>query len=66
MLRKLTLGIAAGATLAAGLAFAPSEASARTYYYYYPYYGWYAPAYYGWGTPYWGYGWRPVIVRRWR
>ena len=67
MLRKLALVTAAGATLAIGTAFMPSQASAATFSYgYYPNVGLYTPVYYRyyWRRPYWRYyGWRRPYYR---
>lgn len=67
MLRKLALVTAAGATLAIGTAFAPSQASAMTFSYgYAPSHGLYVPAYYryyGWRRPYVRYRWRRPYAR---
>jgi hypothetical protein len=62
MLRKFAIALAAGATLGAGVALAPTEASAWGYRCWGcgPAYGW------GWRRPYYagyyGYGWRPRVV----
>lgn len=67
MLRKFALVFAAGATIVAGIALAPTEASAwyrRCWgcgpYYYYGYRPYVVyPGYYRWRRPYYAYGWGP-------
>ncbi|MEZ5788661.1 MAG: hypothetical protein R3D62_19750 [Xanthobacteraceae bacterium] len=67
MLRKFALVFAAGATIVAGIALAPTEASAwygrcwgcGPYYYGRPYVVHPGYRYYRWRRPYYAYGWRP-------
>ena len=76
MLRKFAIALAAGTILAAGVALAPTEASAWGYRCWRcgPYYGWgwrrpYYAGYYGWGwrrpyyAGYYGWGWRRPGIR---